>query len=296
MFKNLDPSALGGAGHQSEVLELALTYGFRGLDLNIVEFAGRVKLHGMGYARRLLTSAKIRVGTFPLPLDCDADDESFKRQLASLPEYVQIAKEVGCTRAVSLIAPAGDIRPYHENFELHKRRFGEICRVLEPAGVQLGIGVRAVAALRKGRAFQFIHELDALLLLLNMVGAPNLGILVDVWELWLAGASVENLRGLSAKQIVALQLADLPLDLPPAETTEAHRLLPGSTGKIDCVSVLATLGELGYDGPVTVKADRSAYGSTRRDRIVKQAGEVLDKLWKAAGLTPAGKPAVAVAK
>src|SRR3990167_1786250 len=121
MFKNLDPSALGVTGHQSEILELALTYGFRGIDLNIGEFAGRVKLHGLDYARRLLVSARIRVGTFPLPLDWDVDDESFKRQLAGLPEYAQMAAELGCTRAVCTIAPAGDKRPYHENFEFHKR-------------------------------------------------------------------------------------------------------------------------------------------------------------------------------
>ena len=46
MFKNLDPSALGVAGHQSEIIELALTFGFRGIDLDIVEFAGRMKVHG----------------------------------------------------------------------------------------------------------------------------------------------------------------------------------------------------------------------------------------------------------
>ena len=58
MFKNLNPSALGVSGHQSEILELALTYGFRGIDLNIVEFATRVKLRGMPYARRLIDSAR----------------------------------------------------------------------------------------------------------------------------------------------------------------------------------------------------------------------------------------------
>jgi sugar phosphate isomerase/epimerase len=295
MFKNLDPSALGVTGHQSEILELALTYGFKGVDLNIAEFAGRVKLHGLSYARRLLVSAKIRVGTFPLPLDWDVDDETFNRQLAGLPEFAQMAVDLGCTRAVCTIAPAGDKRPYHENFEFHKRRFADICRVMEPAGVRLGVGVRATEALRKGQAFQFVHDLDALLLLLNMVGAPNIGVLVDVWELWLAGASIENIRALSPAQIVAVQLADLPADLPPAEVTDAHRLLPGTTGKIDCVAVLTALAELGYDGPVTIKADRSAFDNTRRDRIVKQAGDVIEKLWRAVRLTPDGKLAVAAA-
>jgi len=290
MFKNLDPSALGGEGHQSEILELALTYGFRGVDLNIVEFAGRVRLHGMTYAKRSLASAKIRVGTFALPPDWDSDDEAFKRREEVLAEYARIAAELGCTRALCWISPAGDKRPYHENFEFHKRRFADLCRILEPARIRLGVGVRAVESLRKGRAFQFIHNLDALLLLLNMVGLPNLGILVDVWDLWLSGATIDSIRGLSPRQIVAVQLADLPADVPAAEITETQRLLPGATGRIDCVGVLTALGEMGYDGPVTIKADRSAYESTRRDRMARQAAEIFDKLWKAARLTPEGKP------
>jgi hypothetical protein len=44
---------------------------------------------------------------------------------------------------------------------------------------------------------------------------------------------------------------------------------------------------------VTIKADRSAFDSTRRDRIVKRAGEAMDQLWRAAGLTPDGKLAAA---
>jgi sugar phosphate isomerase/epimerase len=153
----------------------------------------------------------------------------------------------------------------------------------------LGVGFRAAEGLRGGRAFQFIHDLDALLLLLNMVGMPNVGLVIDVWDLWLSGGSLENIRAMSAQQIVAVQLADLPVDVPPAEVTDQHRLVPGATGKIDCAAVLAALAELGYDGPVTIKADRSAFAGARRDLVVKQAGEAMNRLWKAAGLTPDGK-------
>jgi len=296
MFKNLDPSALGVSGHQSEIIELALTYGFRGLDLNVVEFAGRIKAQGVQYARRLLDSAKLRLGAFTLPIEWDVDDDAFRRELEKLPELARIAADAGCKRCVCAVAPAGDKRPYHENFEFHKRRFVEICGAMEPAGVRLGVGFRAAEGLRGGRAFQFIHDLDALLLLLNMVGMPNVGVMIDVWDLWLAGGSVDNIRALSAQQIVAVQLADLPADVPPAELTDQHRLVPGATGKIDCAAVLAVLAELGYDGPVTIKADRSAFAGARRDQIVKQAGEAMNRLWKAAGLTPDGKLASAAGR
>ena len=103
MFKNLSVSTLGVTGHQSEIIELALTYGFRGFDLNIVDFATRVKRRGMAYAERLIRSAETRVGSFgvgsfALPLDWDTEDEVFKEELAKLPEYAEAAAGVGCTR------------------------------------------------------------------------------------------------------------------------------------------------------------------------------------------------------
>ena len=143
MFKNLSPAALGISGHQSEIIELALTFGFGGIDLKVVDFATRARLRGMPYARRLIDSAKIRLGMFALPVDWEADDETFQQELKKLPEWAQAAAEVDCTRCVATLAPASDQRPYHENFEFHRRRFHEICKALQPAGVRLALGFRA---------------------------------------------------------------------------------------------------------------------------------------------------------
>ena len=105
MFKNLNPSALGISGHQSEIIELALTFGFGGIDLNVADFATRARLHGMDYARRLIDSAKIRVGTFALPVDWEADDETFQKDLKRLPECAQAAAAIDCTRCVATLVP-----------------------------------------------------------------------------------------------------------------------------------------------------------------------------------------------
>ncbi len=297
MFKNLNAPALGVSGHQSEIIELALTYGFRGMDVDIVEIAGRAKLRGMPYARRLIDSAKIRIGTFPLPVDWDADDDVFKAAMERLPEYAGVAAEIGCGRCVATIAPAGDKRPYHENFEFHRRRFSEICRAMAPSGVGLGIGFRAAEGLRQSQAFQFIHDLDALLLLINMVGEPNVGLLLDLWDLHVSGGTPESVRGMSAEQIVAVQLADVPPDgPPPAELTEASRVLPQEEGGIDLPAYLVVLAELGYEGPVTLKPARAALDVRRRDPIVKQVSEAMGRVWRAADLTPEGKLSAAAEK
>jgi sugar phosphate isomerase/epimerase len=285
MFKNLNPSALGVAGHQSEIIELALTYGFRAIDLNIVEFATRVKLHGVKYARRLIDSAKtLKVGTFELPLDLDAEEEAYKKELAKVPEYASMAADLGCTRCLAVIAPGSDNRPYHENFELHRRRLSEICGLFDTAKIRLGVGFRAPEEFRKGLAYQFVHDFDALSLLLNMVGAPNLGLLLDVWDLYVAGGSLENVKALNAQQVVAVRLADLPEETKLSEVTEQDRLLPGTTNRIDSVAILQALGEMQYDGPVTPTPDRRAFDSNRRDRVVKMAADSLDRAMRAAGV------------
>jgi sugar phosphate isomerase/epimerase len=291
MFKNLSPSALGISGHESEIIELALTYGFAGMDLEVVDFATRARLRGMPYARRLIDSAKIRLGTFQLPLNWEAPDEVFNKEIQNLPDYARAAAELECTRCVATLAPANDSRPYHENFEFHRRRLSEICAALQPAGIWLGVGFQAAEYLRKDRAFQFIHDLDALTLLLNMVDAPNMGLLVDTWELVACGGSVEAIRNLPLGQIVAVQVAEMAADVSFSDLDRNSRLLPGAeNSQIDTAQALSILADLGYDGPVTPKPSRGVFHSRRRDVIVKQAGEAMDRVWRAAGLTPEGTP------
>jgi sugar phosphate isomerase/epimerase len=296
MFKNLSPSALGISGHESEIIELALTYGFKGMDLEVADFATRAKLRGMSYARRLIDSAKIRLGAFQLPFNWETADEVFKKDLERLPEHARAAAELECTRCVATLSPASDKRPYHENFEFHRRRLSQICEALRPAGIWFGVGFQAAEYLRKDRPFQFIHDLDALTLLINMVDAPNIGLLLDIWDLGACGGSMETIRNLPLGQIVAVQVADMPADTPLSEMDKNSRLLPGSeNSQIDTVGALITLADFGYNGPVTPKPSRGIFQSRRRDVIVKQTGEAMDRVWRAAGLTAEGTLSAPVA-
>ena len=165
----------------------------------------------------------------------ETDDDAFQKELKKLPEYADCAAELGCTRCTTILPAAGDTRPYHENFEFHRRRFHEICTVLNPSGVRLAVGFQAAESYRRDRAFQFIHDLDALTLLLNMVAAPNLGLLLDIWDVVACGGSIETVRKLPPAQIVAVQVADMPAGVPLSELDDKiARLLPGAeNGRID---------------------------------------------------------------
>jgi sugar phosphate isomerase/epimerase len=289
MFKNLSTDGVGVSGRQSEIIELALSFGFKGVDLDLLDFREQVKVHGLPHARRLLDSARLKIGTFRLPLTWDDSDETYQAGLRTLPELLDLAAGIGAKRAVTTIAPANDVRPYHENFEFHRRRLAEIGERLAADGMQLGIEFVASANARKNRAFQFIHSFDAVVMLVNMVRAPNVGAVIDPWQILAAGSRLDEIRKLSADRIVAVSLSDAPADVDPTALGESDRLLPGETGKIDSAALLTMLAEIGFDGPVSPRAHRNRLVGLRRDQIVKLAGERVDQAWKAANLSPAGK-------
>ncbi|NLE36665.1 MAG: hypothetical protein GX621_01415, partial [Pirellulaceae bacterium] len=118
MYKNLNAVALALAGSQTEVIEQALTYGFRGIDLDVVDLMRRAKLRGMDFARRLIESSKLRVSAFALPFDLETSDNEFERNFTELAEWASAAAEVGCGCCLAAIQPAGDRLPYHENFNV----------------------------------------------------------------------------------------------------------------------------------------------------------------------------------
>ncbi len=149
MFKNLNLGALGISGRQSEVIELTLSHGFKGLDLDLVEFGHQVQASGLPHARRLIDSARLRIGSVRVTLDWDCDTAAFDAQLEKLAGEIQLAQQIGCTRAITDIDPGSDNKPYHENFELHRRRYGKLAELLGRYGLKLGLGFLAPLGLRR---------------------------------------------------------------------------------------------------------------------------------------------------
>ncbi len=283
MFKNLNLEALGVSGRPSEIIELTLSNGFKGLDLDLVDFAAQVQTSGLAHARRLFDSARLKYGSFPLRLDWDLDPLGFKKELdAQLPLF-ELAQKIGCTRAVATVQPASDQRPYHENFDTHRRRFLELGDVLGGYGIRLGIGLSTDLKARAGRLFQFIHSVDPFLLLLKSVDSPNVGLALDLWDWHIGGGTLEQIQAV-AERVVSVNLADVDPGMTVANADENTRRLPGTTGEVDATAVLSVLAAVRYDGPVTVVPSKAVFQGQGREKIVKQTATALDAIWKAAGI------------
>ena len=292
MYKNLNIQNIGIAGGQSGVIELAISSGCKGMDLDILKFADHVELRGLPYAKRLIESARIKIGSFRLPFaleDADADESPYKEGVQGLGRMAELAAELGCKACLVKLEPASDALPYHENFELHRKRIVEVADGLAQHGVMLGLEFDAVASRREGKAFEFIHSLDALIQLVKACATENVGIVADLWQIHVGGGRFEELTSLPVEKLVGVILSDIGADVNLEEADETARQLSEEPGEIEIAAVLSQLAEMEYLGPITPKIDRDSFGGVKRDAIVKTTAKRLENLWKEAGLNPQGK-------
>ena len=80
---------------------------------------------------------------------------------------------------------------------------------------------------------------------------PNVGLLLDCWHWYTSHGTLDDLKRLTAEQVVYVHVNDAPAGIPVDEQQDMVRALPGETGVIDIVGFLQTLRAIGYDGPVT---------------------------------------------
>ena len=79
-----------------------------------------------------------------------------------------------------------------------------------------------------------------------------------------------------------MRIADAPADIDPTTAVETDRLLPTEGGAVDLPAVMTMLGELEYEGPLTMFADRSRYPGRTREAVVQEAKNHLEELVKLA--------------
>jgi sugar phosphate isomerase/epimerase len=283
MFRNLSTFGLPLSGRPSELIELALSFGFDAMEIDLVDFQQQAETFGVPHARRLMVSARLKCGVFRLPVTLDADEATFKAEMALLPKRLEFAQATEATRAVTTVAAASDEHSFKDFFEQYRTRLDTIGGLLDGHGISLGLAITPEAEARDGKNNQFIHTFEGLLGLLA-ASHPRIGAVVDAWSLHVTGEPLELIAKAPKGRIVEVRLSDAPRDIAAAELTHAQRLMPGDTGVINSAAILTQARNAGFDGPVTPWADRSTLAGRGRERIVKMAGDRLEAAWREAGL------------
>ena len=278
MFKNLCPSMLGISGRQSEIIELTLTYGFRGLDLEVDDFAQRAKAQGLDQSIRFITSAKLRIGSVDLPVRWRSDDATYQADLAELDQVASYAAKAKVYACKTIVFPESDRLPYHENFEQHRKRLAEIAELLGKHNIRLAVGFHAAAARREGKQFQFIQVADAMSFLLKSVNGNNVGLWLDTWDWYVGGGTVDSLKAFGIERVAYVTIADAPNGIDRSALTEAQRTMPTEDGAASVQDIVALLDEKNYNGPITLAPNADCFTGMKNDAILKQCKAVLDEL------------------
>jgi len=286
VYKNLCYKRLGGTCQQNEMIEVALTYDFAGTNIDLADMMRRSAVFGNDYVTRFLLSAPVQVGSFTLTNIISGSDAEFQSKLEGLKSEIELAASVKATRAVILIEPADEQLAYHENFEMHRSRLGEMADLLAEHQIQLGIGLQAVASLRAGKECPFIHQAEELVTLIKTIGRPNVGLAFDLWNWTLGEGTVELIKSLDGAQVVSVELAELPADADRAAVEESQRLLPATEADSLSAQYVQALLSIGYDGPVSVTPHASQFGDSSRDGIVQRISVSLDDIFVSGGVTP----------
>lgn len=286
MFRNLSTDALRITGRPSELNELALTYGYSGIDLPLNELQGPGAKQNLEHAQRLLASTDLKIGCLPLSFSLECPEAEFAEHLVRLAKIGPQLQEIGCTRMAIMVRPASDDHEYDANYQLHVARLKQLAETAGQFGILIGIDFLAAASHRKGKAHEFLHDFASIKKLADEAGV---GYVVDAWSIYASGGSLDVVSELDAKRIVRVFVSDAPEGVAPTALTDRDRLAPDKTGVLDTGTMLAKLHAAGYEGPVTVKAPKTSFGSPQRDSIVREAGERLLKQWAAFDPTVAAK-------
>ncbi|MFN3652144.1 MAG: sugar phosphate isomerase/epimerase family protein [Armatimonadota bacterium] len=287
MFKNLAPGAIGIKCGWVEGLDLARQAGFEGADLNISDAQALAAARGTDSVRALYAERGLKLGGWSFPVQWRGTEDEFFESLGELPAQARLAAELGCFRTFTWVLGWSDELPRQEHFDRVVRRFRLSAEILRDYGHSLGLEFIGPRTSRAPHRYGFVHTMDGMLTLACAVGTGNVGLLFDVWHWYTAQSTLDDLRKLTAEDVVYVHLNDAPAGIDVLDQIDNRRCLPAETGVIPNGDLLRTLHEIGYEGPVTVEPfNQPLRELAERDPLqaARVTMESLDRVFAEAGL------------
>ena len=277
-YKNLAPGHIGVRANQRQALEYAVKYGFDSITPNLGEFQNKSNAEIREWVE-IMKEKGIRYGAGGLPVEFRRDEERFQKDLERLPKQANILRQLGVTRIATWITPGHRELTYIQNFERHKRRFGEVAKILEDNGIRLGLEFVGPRTSRARYRFPFISTQQDMMELVEAIGTPNIGLLLDSWHWYTSHGTVEELLQLSNNDIVHIHVNDAPSGIPVDEQIDNRRALPVTTGVIDMKGFINALVKIGYDGPVECEPFDQELRRMEDNAALQKTAESLNRLW-----------------
>ncbi len=258
-------------------IELAGKHGFQGIQLppDAVEEAGKEKVgealkkYGMAYAGFNLPGAYK-----------DPDGAEFQKGGELLKRQAELASSLGCKGCCMWIIPSHETMTYEQQFEFMAQRLSAYGKILKDFGIALGLEFIGPEGARKGKPYEFVHNIPQMLELCQAVGTGTCGLLLDAHHCYAAGHDMKEIYNLKKEQIVLVHVNDAMPGIPREETKDSPRCLPGESGVIDIATFMDALKTIGYEGPVEAEPfSQKLEAMSDPDAILDVVKGSMDRIW-----------------
>lgn len=277
-YKNLGHGHIGVRADQRQALEYAVKFGFDGITPNPSEFENRSSSEIREWVDTM-KSKGVRYGAAGLSVEFRRDQDSFQRGMEKLPKEASILQQLGVTRVATWIMPGHGELTYLENFEQHKTRLSEAAKVLNDHGLRLGLEFVGPRTSRARNRFPFICAQRDMMELVDAIGTPNVGLLMDSWHWYTSHGTVEELLTLSNMDIVQVHVNDAPAGVPVDQQVDNRRALPVTTGVIDMKGFINALVRIGYDGPIECEPFDQQLRQMDAETSLQKTSDALKRVW-----------------
>jgi sugar phosphate isomerase/epimerase len=283
MQMHLSCGALGIQASQRQAVDLAAKHGFDVIDADgkylgglsdaeLQDLLGYMKTHKIGWAMA------------GLPVEFRRDEATFSAGMADFPAYTRGLTRAGVNSVTTWVKPSSNELAYLANFKLHTARFREIARVLDAAGLRIGIEYVGPKTAWASQRYPFIHSMAELRELIAEIGRPNVGLVMDSWHWYHAGDGGADIAALQARDVISVDLDDAPAGIPKDQMVDGKRELPAATGIIDAKTFLQSLKRIGFSGPVRAEPFNDAVRHLQPDDAAEAAAAALHKAFAAADI------------
>jgi sugar phosphate isomerase/epimerase len=245
MYIAMNAVLVNGRVKWPEFARLAAKVGYPAVD---VAFDAAHK-EGAAATRALLEQLHIRPAVLGFPVEFRKDDATFEKDLEHLDDAAQFAKAIHCPRMVTYI-PSSSETPKRELRMLYKKRFSASAAILAKHDVRLGLEFLGPLHIRTRFPNEFIWRMGEMLEFAQECGF-NVGLLLDSWHWYHAGATPADIVAAGKRGIVHVHLNDAAMQ-SPEKVLDNERLMPGE-GVIDLVGFLHALREIGYQDGLSIE-------------------------------------------
>jgi sugar phosphate isomerase/epimerase len=244
----LSCGAIGVKASMIQALDYAAQYGFEAIE---ADAGWLTSASGSDVARFLdrMKEKKIVWAQAGLPVEFRKSEGEFQAGMKTLPATAQALKRAGVERVGTWLMPMSAELTYLENFKQHARRLREAASVLGDQGCRLGMEYVGPKTLWASGRYTFIHTMREMKELIAEIGKPNVGMVLDSWHWYTAGETVADLKTLTNRDIVSIDMNDAPTGIPVDQQVDGKRELVCATGVIDIAGFLNALNSIGCDAP-----------------------------------------------